>query len=91
MAGNEKEEQGRQFAAASGLRYVHDDGPGFQRRGTSLKTFAFTDPRGRRITNAATLKRIRSLGIPPAWKEVWICPHAGGHIQATGIDARGRK
>jgi len=91
VAGNEKEEQGRQFAAASGLRYVHDDGPGFQRRGTSLKTFAFTDPRGRRITNAATLKRIRSLGIPPAWKEVWICPHAGGHIQATGIDARGRK
>jgi DNA topoisomerase I len=88
---NSKEEQGREFAAATGLRYVHDDAPGFQRTGSSLKTFRYADAHGRKIADAATLKRIRSLGIPPAWKNVWICPYAGGHIQATGIDARGRK
>jgi DNA topoisomerase-1 len=38
-----------------------------------------------------TLRRIRALGVPPAWTEVWICPDASGHIQATGRDARGRK
>ncbi len=91
MARNGGQEPGAQFAAASGLRYVRDGGPGFRRRGASPKTFAYDDARGRRITDPATLRRIRSLGIPPAWKEVWICPHAGGHIQATGIDARGRK
>ena len=91
MGRQDQEEQGRDFAAASGLRYVHDDGPGLQRRGASLRTFTYADARGRRITDAATLKRIRSLGIPPAWKNVWICPHEGGHIQATGLDARGRK
>src|SRR5581483_2741225 len=91
VARNGGQEPGAQFAAASGLRYVRDGGPGFRRRGASPKTFAYDDARGRRITDPATLRRIRSLGIPPAWKEVWICPHAGGHIQATGIDARGRK
>jgi DNA topoisomerase I len=47
--------------------------------------------RGRRIRNAATLERIAKLVIPPAWTEVWICPDARGHVQATGRDARGRK
>ena len=37
------------------------------------------------------LERIRALGIPPAWHDVWICPHPNGHLQATGIDAAGRK
>ncbi|MGO4843452.1 DNA topoisomerase IB, partial [Rhizobiaceae sp. 2RAB30] len=46
---------------------------------------------GNRLTHAATLKRIRSLAIPPAWTDVWICPKSGGHIQATGRDAKGRK
>ncbi|HEY0053084.1 MAG TPA: DNA topoisomerase IB, partial [Caulobacteraceae bacterium] len=46
---------------------------------------------GRRVTDAATLARIRALAIPPAWTDVWICPRANGHIQATGRDARGRK
>jgi DNA topoisomerase-1 len=87
----EREAQGRDFAAARGLRYVHDDKPGFQRHGMTTKTFAFKDTQGRAIVDPPTLKRIRSLGIPPAWKDVWICPHPGGHIQATGIDARGRK
>jgi DNA topoisomerase I len=88
---NEKEAQGRDFAAATGLRYVHDDKPGFTRHGKTTKTFTFKDTNGRAIKDATTVQRIRKLGIPPAWKDVWICPHAGGHIQATGIDARGRK
>jgi DNA topoisomerase-1 len=46
---------------------------------------------GRPIRDPATLARIKALAIPPAWTEVWICPWANGHIQATGRDARGRK
>jgi len=86
-----KETVGREFAKSTGLRYVHDDKPGYERRGTSVKTFTYADMHGNPIVDARTLQRIRSLGIPPAWKSVWICMHAGGHIQATGIDARGRK
>lgn len=86
-----KETIGRNFAKSTGLRYVHDDKPGYARRGTSLKTFTYADMHGNPIKDAPTLQRIRSLGIPPAWKGVWICMHPGGHIQATGIDARGRK
>jgi DNA topoisomerase I len=50
-----------------------------------------TPDRGKCVTNAATLARIRALAIPPAWEDVWVCPRANGHIQATGRDARGRK
>ncbi len=46
---------------------------------------------GARVTDAATLERIKALVIPPAWTDVWICPHPMGHIQAVGVDARGRK
>jgi DNA topoisomerase IB len=46
---------------------------------------------GRRIEDADVLSRIRHLGIPPAWKDVWICPQPNGHIQAIGVDAAGRK
>ena len=49
------------------------------------------DARGRPITSRAELERIRALAIPPAWTDVWICPHPLGHLQATGRDARGRK
>jgi len=83
--------EGKEFARATGLRYVSDRGPGIRRVGTSLKNFSFISATGHKVTDAATLKRIRSLVIPPAWKNVWICPIAEGHIQATGIDARGRK
>ncbi len=79
------------FAKAAGLIYVSDTAPGIARNGNSLKTFTFTSPIGRKIRDAATLKRIRALAIPPAWKNVWICPQDTGHIQATGTDARGRK
>jgi len=51
----------------------------------------FLDPSGRPVTDPAEVDRLRSLVIPPAWRDVWICPHPGGHIQATGTDAAGRK
>jgi DNA topoisomerase-1 len=58
-----------------------------RRRG---RGFSYTDPSGRPVTDPAVLARIRALAIPPAWKDVWICPWPHGHIQATGVDARGR-
>ena len=51
----------------------------------------YVDAAGRKVDDAATLERIRALVIPPAWEDVWICPVASGHIQATGVDARGRR
>jgi len=65
-------------------------GPGIARvrRG---RGFAYVDADGRRVTDEATVDRIRALAIPPAWREVWICADPRGHIQATGIDAAGRK
>jgi len=59
-----------------------------RRRG---KGFSFEDAEGTRVTDEETLARIRDLAIPPAWKEVWICPDPLGHIQATGVDEAGRK
>jgi DNA topoisomerase I len=53
--------------------------------------FAYLDDRGRGVTDRAALERLRGLAIPPAWREVWICPDPFGHLQATGIDAAGRK
>jgi DNA topoisomerase-1 len=81
----------REFAKAAGLRYIMDTGPGIHREGTSLKNFRYLSPTGKVVKDAATLRRIRSLAIPPAWTDVWICPVDNGHIQATGKDARGRK
>jgi DNA topoisomerase-1 len=77
-------------ARAAGLRYVSDARPGLRRKRAG-KGFAYVDLEGRPIRDAETLGRIKSLAIPPAWTEVWICPHANGHIQATGRDDRGRK
>jgi DNA topoisomerase-1 len=80
----------QQAAAAVGLRYVCDARPGIRRR-RSGKSFSFLTPEGARLADPAALKRIRSLAVPPAWTDVWICPFADGHLQATGRDARGRK
>lgn len=77
-------------AAAEGLVYVHDDEPGLRRHRRG-KGFSYTDARGRRITRASELERIRRLAIPPAYADVWICANPRGHLQATGRDARGRK
>jgi DNA topoisomerase-1 len=72
------------------LRHVTDEGPGIRRRRAGAR-FTYVAPTGRVIRDAATLDRINALAIPPAWTDVWICPSADGHIQATGRDARGRK
>lgn len=79
-----------QAAAAAGLRYVCDAHPGIRRR-RSGKGFHYITPEGARLTDPGALKRIRSLAVPPAWTDVWICPFAHGHLQATGRDDRGRK
>lgn len=72
------------------LRYVSGDEAGYRRvkRG---KKFSYMDENGKPVTDERELRRIRSLVLPPAWKNVWITKHADGHLQATGIDARGRK
>lgn len=77
-------------AKAAHLRYVACEGPGISRRrhGTG---FTYLGPDRRPLHDRRTLKRIRSLAIPPAWQNVWICPTADGHIQAVGRDAKGRK
>jgi DNA topoisomerase I len=76
-------------ARAAGLVYTQDDKPGIRRRRTG-RGFRYLNSKGRPVT-ASDLNRIRSLVIPPAWKDVWICPDPRGHLQATGRDARGRK
>src|SRR6201989_2478961 len=76
--------------AEEGLRYVSDSTPGYSRKRTGT-TFSYYDKDGKRITDAAVVRRIKSIGIPPAYRSVWICPSPNGHIQATGLDARGRK
>ncbi|MET0334780.1 MAG: DNA topoisomerase IB [Rhizobacter sp.] len=73
-----------------GLLYVSDTMPGIQRLRDG-DGFRYRAPNGRALRNEKELKRIRSLAIPPAYEEVWICPLPDGHLQATGRDARGRK
>jgi DNA topoisomerase I len=72
------------------LRRVDCSGTGIARRRRG-KGFEYLDEDGRRIAEPSVLDRIRALAIPPAWQDVWICPYPNGHIQATGIDAAGRK
>jgi DNA topoisomerase I len=80
----------KKSAEAAGLRYVRDDKPGIRRLGAG-NGFKYVAPDGTAITDDVTLNRIRSLVIPPAWTDVWICPSPHGHIQAVGRDAKGRK
>jgi DNA topoisomerase-1 len=77
-------------AEEAGLRYVSDAMPGIGRRRAG-RGFSYTGVDGKRLTDKRVLARIKSLAIPPAWTDVWICPIARGHLQATGRDARGRK
>ncbi|MGV3708044.1 MAG: DNA topoisomerase IB [Gemmatimonas sp.] len=77
-------------ARAARLHHVSDDDPGITRK-KSGAGFAYVDPKGKTVRDAATLARIKSLVIPPAWTDVWICPDAEGHLQVTGRDAKGRK
>jgi DNA topoisomerase-1 len=77
-------------AAEAGLRYVRCGGPCI-RRVRCGKAFRYLDPSGQPLRDPKQLARIRSLAIPPAWTKVAICPSAVGHLQAVGVDARGRK
>ncbi|GAA1699161.1 DNA topoisomerase IB [Kribbella yunnanensis] len=72
------------------LRRSHPDKPGFSRRGHG-RGFSYLDAKGNVIRDPDVVERIRSLAIPPAWTEVWICPHPNGHLQALGTDEAGRR
>jgi DNA topoisomerase IB len=72
------------------LRRVDCSGPGISRRRRG-RGFEYRDEAGRRVADDEVLARIRELAIPPAWGDVWVCPYPNGHLQATGIDAAGRK
>lgn len=72
------------------LREVDCNGPGISRIGAG-RGFFYRDATGARVEDAEVLDRIKALAIPPAWREVWICSDPDGHIQAVGIDARGRR
>ncbi|MEV4619579.1 DNA topoisomerase IB [Asanoa sp. NPDC049573] len=72
------------------LRRSDTSRPGYQRRRRG-KGFSYLDAHGAVITDRAELDRIRALVLPPAWEDVWICADPRGHIQATGLDAAGRR
>ena len=72
------------------LRRADCSGPGIRRRRRG-KGFEYLSDDGKRISAQSERDRIARLAIPPAWEDVWICPHPNGHIQATGTDAAGRK
>jgi DNA topoisomerase-1 len=78
------------LAKEAGLRHVSDAEQGIVRKKAG-KGFRYVDTEGKTIRDNQTLRRIRSLVIPPAWTGVWICSDARGHLQSTGRDARGRK
>jgi DNA topoisomerase IB len=72
------------------LRRADCSGPGITRRKAG-RGFVYYDNEGQRVEAPEVLERIGELGIPPAWRDVWICPYPNGHLQATGIDDAGRK
>jgi DNA topoisomerase-1 len=72
------------------MRRIDCSGPGITRRARG-KGFEYLDEEGRRVSEDEVLHRIRELAIPPAWKNVWICPYPNGHLQAVGTDSAGRK
>lgn len=101
MAKNQTNTRGRDRTAAAivasaadslppGLRYVDDSRRGYTRERIG-GAFVYFDTQGTRIEDDAEIRRINALAVPPAYTDVWICPDARGHLQATGRDARGRK
>src|ERR1700741_995764 len=72
------------------LRRVDCSSAGIRRVGRG-RGFSYEEATGETIVDREVIERIKELAIPPAWQDVWICPHPNGHIQATGIDAAGRK
>src|SRR4051812_9774588 len=87
---SEKENDALESAREAGLRYVSDEMPAIKRE-KSGRGFRYRYPTGDIVQEAEVLGRIKSLAIPPAWTDVWICPDPAGHLQATGRDDRGRK
>lgn len=77
-------------AKSAGLRYVTDDSPGIRRKRAG-KSFSYIGLDGKPIHDPEELKRIKAIGLPPAYTDVWICTLPNGHLQATGRDAKGRK
>lgn len=77
-------------AEDAGLRYVSDEQPGYTRQQRGKK-FVYFDTDGKEIKDETRILRINRLAIPPAYRDVWICPSPNGHLQATGRDDRGRK
>ncbi|MEX2535022.1 MAG: hypothetical protein WD273_05420 [Trueperaceae bacterium] len=80
----------RELLRATGLRYMSDDRPGVSRKRRG-KGFSYHGPGGEKLDEPDVIQRINSLAIPPAYRDVWICPDPRGHLQATGRDERGRK
>ncbi len=77
-------------AEMAGLRYTSDEEPGYTRKRAG-KGFTYFDHKGEKVTDAKVLERLKSMVIPPAWEDVWICKSAKGHLQVTGRDEKGRK
>ena len=90
MSAEERLQSAIDHAKSAGLRYVYDSDPGITRKRRG-KGFAYYDPDGTLITDKKQIARCQKLAVPPAWENVWICRHANGHIQATGLDQRMRK
>jgi DNA topoisomerase I len=72
------------------LRHSSDREPGYSRKRMG-RYWAYFDENGKRVTNRETIERLNSLGLPPAYSNAWFCKDSNGHLQATGVDARGRK
>ena len=87
---NEPRDPHVESAENAGLRYVADGMPGIRRKRVG-RGFVYLDVDGQRLDDPDELERIRTLVIPPAWTDVWICPSPLGHIQVTARDGRGRK
>ncbi len=76
-------------SAVAGLSRTDPRSPGISRAKVA-GSFVYRDPAGAQVTDLATLQRIRALALPPGWRNIWISPDPLGHIQATGVDSRGR-
>jgi DNA topoisomerase-1 len=72
------------------LRHSSDSEPGFTRKRQG-RHWAYFDRGGKRITDRETIDRLNAVGLPPAYEQAWFCADDNGHLQATGVDARGRK
>jgi DNA topoisomerase-1 len=77
------------MVAMARLRRSDASGPGLSRRRRG-RSFTYLDAAGAKVADPDVLDRVAGLGIPPAWRDVWICPYPNGHLQATGTDAAGR-